>query len=223
MKVAVFSIAFFLIPVLGISQDTIIKYYNNNWLEKEVEFKKAKVIKKEYTNEDGSVTTDLLKSSDYSLISSTTRKDKQPYGVWITNNGKVTRKLNYNFKMDYINESCELRNPFKAESYLKDVESENYIAPVFSLEKGPALESIRKNITYPVYAIENELQGTIEVCFTISELGEIQNISILKSIHSLLDKEAARVVNEMKVESPAKLNNEAIPICVKIPITFSLE
>ena len=78
-------------------------------------------------------------------------------------------------------------------------------------------------LIYPTYAIENEIQGTVEVCFTINELGVKENLTIIKGVHYLLDKEAARVVNETKFETSAKLNEIPIPICIKMPITFRLE
>jgi hypothetical protein len=65
------------------SQDTTLRYYNNEWLEKEVDFKKAKIIEKKYRNTDGSVTSDILNANNLSLNRSYTYKDKEPYGIWI--------------------------------------------------------------------------------------------------------------------------------------------
>lgn len=35
-----FTVRKFLLPKLGLCQETIVKFYNNDWLEKEVEAKK---------------------------------------------------------------------------------------------------------------------------------------------------------------------------------------
>ena len=223
MKFSIYLVLLFLLPNQIYCQDTIVKYYNNDWLEKEVEAKKAKTIKKEYNNEDGSKTTQILKAKDLSIIRSYTIKDKQPYGIWTIQYGKGTKELDYNFDVKYIAENCEDKNPFKATSYIKDIEAEKYIAPKLEQNKDLTDDILSMKLIYPTYAIENEIQGTVEVCFTINELGVKENLTIIKGVHYLLDKEAARVVNETKFETSAKLNEIPIPICIKMPITFRLE
>lgn len=223
LKTILFNFALIVYSNQCYSQDTTLRYYNNKWLEKEVDFKKAKIIEKKYRNTDGSVTSDILNANDLSLNRSYTYKDKEPYGIWSIEYGKNIKKLNYNFDLVYANEKCEANNPFKASTYEEDIDSIKYIAPKLSTMHKRIADNLARNLIYPSYAVENEIQGTIEFCLKINELGEKEKLFITKSVDPVLDKESARVINELKIEAPAKYKDNPTTIYLKIPVTFTLE
>jgi len=54
--------------------------------------------------------------------------------------------------------------------------------------------------------------------------GSIQNVTILKSVHPLLDNEAIRVVNSIPNDKwkPGELEGKKVNVFYVVPITFTL-
>ncbi len=80
-----------------------------------------------------------------------------------------------------------------------------------------------KNIKYPRPCIDARISGVVYVEYIINEKGQITNAQVVRGAHSLLDKEALRVVNNMPDFDPGK--QRGIPVNVKftLPIRFTLE
>ena len=53
---------------------------------------------------------------------------------------------------------------------------------------------ISENISYPVIALENGIQGHVVVQFTVEKDGSLSDIVVLKPVDNALDKEAVRVI-----------------------------
>ncbi|NJO90546.1 MAG: energy transducer TonB [Chloroflexia bacterium] len=72
-------------------------------------------------------------------------------------------------------------------------------------------------------AAENGIQGKVFVQFSVNNIGELEDIKIVKGVHDLLDKEALRVVNLSPYWEPGF--QFAIPVKVQFtfPITFALQ
>lgn len=81
---------------------------------------------------------------------------------------------------------------------------------------------IALNIRYPIEAVTARIKGKVLVNFVISEEGEVTNISVLKSVHSLLDNEAVRVVRMMPKWEPGRMNGKPVKVSYIVPVTFQL-
>ena len=79
------------------------------------------------------------------------------------------------------------------------------------------------NVKYPVYAAENNIQGRVIASFVVERDGSIGDVTILKSVHPLLDKEAIRVIKMMPKWNPGMQKGEALRVKYTIPVTFRLE
>lgn len=85
-------------------------------------------------------------------------------------------------------------------------------------------EFIQKNVIYPEIPKRNNIQGTVFVNFSISDIdGSIQNINILRSPDEYLSEEAIRVVKLMPKWSITEIDGEKTSMSFNLPIKFSLK
>ena len=84
-------------------------------------------------------------------------------------------------------------------------------------------EWLSKNITYPVIAQENGIQGRVIVRFAVDCDGSITDVKVMTSVNPALDKEAVRVVKSMPRWKPGKQNGKTVKVRSTVPVTFSLQ
>lgn len=78
------------------------------------------------------------------------------------------------------------------------------------------------HVIYPMFALENCVQGTIEVAFKVNKAGEITYATVSKGIGADLDAEALRLIklSSGKWELPV---NYDVDFLVHVPMNFTLE
>jgi len=89
-----------------------------------------------------------------------------------------------------------------------------------------ALENyINNNIEYPQEAIDNNVEGTVFVMFTIDENGKVANAKSggATALGYGLEEEAVRVVNGMSNWTPGTNKGKKAKAWYTIPITYRLE
>jgi protein TonB len=79
-----------------------------------------------------------------------------------------------------------------------------------------------ENLRYPSLAVEQGIQGTVIVKFTVKADGTIDNVILIIGVHPSLDNEALRVVSMMPPWIPAQVNNENVSSYVQLPVQFKL-
>lgn len=79
---------------------------------------------------------------------------------------------------------------------------------------------LRENVKYPKECLSKGIGGVVVISFCINIYGHVTSVSVNKSINSLLDAEALRVVKAMPNWSPAYKNNQPIESWLKLPINF---
>lgn len=82
---------------------------------------------------------------------------------------------------------------------------------------------IAQNVKYPMLAVENGIQGKVYIRFVVDKEGNIDNIEVVKSVHSSIDKEAVRVVKNMPKWKPGNLNGKPVKVYYNLPINFLLK
>ena len=88
----------------------------------------------------------------------------------------------------------------------------------------PAMQTfLIKNITYPEQAKKDSITGKVFVQFIISETGKVTGPKVLKSVHPLLDAEAARVIGTMPDWKPGTVKGKAVKVAFTLPIMFALK
>ncbi len=61
---------------------------------------------------------------------------------------------------------------------------------------------IKENLKYPKAALENKIEGTVYVKYTISHLGKVVDAKVVSSLGYGCDKEAMRLVKLLKFKVP---------------------
>jgi TonB family protein len=83
-----------------------------------------------------------------------------------------------------------------------------------------ARKFIANNIQYPDEAVENGVNGTIRVKFTIEKDGSITNIQIVQKLGYGCDEEVIRVLKRMPKWTPAKLKGKFVKSYFTMPVSF---
>ena len=113
--------------------------------------------------------------------------------------------------------------PIKNSDFFKDNDSLAYKAPKISSGEETIYQFISKNIIYPSRAIEEGIQGTVYVQLMLTKEGAVENIVVKRGINILLDKEAIRVLRQLKFSSPPTINGQVYTFkCLALPIKYRL-
>ena len=84
------------------------------------------------------------------------------------------------------------------------------------------MKYIMENMKYPEQAMKEGIQGRVAVSFIVEKDGSISNVRPIHSVHTLLDKEAVRVVKSMPKWSPGKQHGKPVRVQLIVPIMFKL-
>ena len=84
------------------------------------------------------------------------------------------------------------------------------------------VEYLRDNLVYPKEAQDKSIEGRVFVCFVVKKDGSITEARISRSVNSLLDAEALRLVNGMPKWVPAQVGGKDVNSLYLLPLTFRL-
>ncbi len=77
-------------------------------------------------------------------------------------------------------------------------------------------------LVYPKYCRANRIIGTVDVVFTVSPEGNLENLNVVKTAHPLLDREAFSIVSSSPKWEPGYIDGEPVSVWYKFPIIFKL-
>lgn len=77
-------------------------------------------------------------------------------------------------------------------------------------------------VKYPKQAVENGIQGNVQVSFVISESGKVQDVKVTKSVDPLLDEEAVRVITASPDWKPGKVDGKKVKSEMTLYVEFRL-
>ncbi|MDH6307686.1 TonB family protein [Dysgonomonas sp. PFB1-18] len=98
----------------------------------------------------------------------------------------------------------------------------NIVAPQFPGGEESLYAFLKENIIYPPLLVKIEMEGDINILFTINKEGVVKNAEIAKGFDPLADNEVLRVVKAMPRWTPASKNGETIDIQQGLNVTFTL-
>ena len=203
-------------------QTSQTKYFNSEWLEKEVPENKAKFSQTITQNTDGTTTTDIKNLKKNEIVRSETFKGNEPYGIWKFRYGNGFKTIDYNFPLIYSDEKCNDSLPITTSDYFQNNDSLGYKAPKITTGELTIYQYLGKNIFYPARARENGIQGTVYLQLTLTAIGT-ENIVVKRGVDISLDKEAVRVLRELKFSSPPTFNGQTYVFkCLALPIKYKL-
>jgi len=82
---------------------------------------------------------------------------------------------------------------------------------------------IARHTNYPATAKENGIEGKVFIHFIIDEKGRVTNPKVIRSVDSLLDKEALKVISTLPNWKPGMNNGKPVKVRFTIPVTFKLQ
>lgn len=89
--------------------------------------------------------------------------------------------------------------------------------------KAELTKYLKKNLSYPQIAIDNNIQGNVVVKFVVSRTGEIKDVKVTRGVDPSLDEEAIRVVKSMPKWTPAEQRNKPCNSYFTLPVNFKLK
>jgi len=94
--------------------------------------------------------------------------------------------------------------------------------PEFNGGINALFDYIQKNVIYPEYENNNNIEGTVYVRFIVDRNGKIVKQTILKSVSGSInfDTEALKVINNMPNWIPGENNGEKVNVEYNLPIRF---
>ncbi len=89
----------------------------------------------------------------------------------------------------------------------------------------PNLETyIQDNIEYPQNAIDNSVEGTVQVQFAVDENGKVTNVSTIgNKLGYGLEEEAIKVVSNMPKWTPGQVKGKNVKTWRTLPISYQLQ
>ena len=84
------------------------------------------------------------------------------------------------------------------------------------------MEWLNYNVRYPSIAMEQGIQGRVDVQFVVNKEGRIEDVEAVFSPDASLAKEAVRVIKTMPRWIPAQQGSKPIRSRFKLPVNFSL-
>lgn len=82
---------------------------------------------------------------------------------------------------------------------------------------------LQRNIKYPSFALESEIEGVVMVNFVVGTDGSISKVHVTKGIKGGCDEEAARVVRNMPKWKPGRNAGIPVPVIYDVPVNFKIE
>jgi protein TonB len=83
-------------------------------------------------------------------------------------------------------------------------------------------EYISDSLVYPRKAFRKKTEGIVLVQITVTETGEVTNISIVKSLTKETDKEAIRLIRSMPKWRPGRKFGKDVSWTILVPVEFKL-
>lgn len=82
---------------------------------------------------------------------------------------------------------------------------------------------VNENIVYPEDAVKAKRQGRVDLKFTITKEGKVENVKVLRGTFKSLDEEALRVVKSSPQWKPGMMDGKAVSVTYTFPVVFKLK
>lgn len=141
-------------------------------------------------------------------------------GEW-TNN-KIDWKLsNTNrFVKEIVEEKSAVGQVYFDKGYDDQVFTAVEAMPEFPGGDRELVRYLNKNAKYPFSVLKNKIEGKVLVTFVVDRLGYLNNIQVVKSLDSILDKAAVYLVSKMPAWKPARQGGRAVSCRYTVPVEF---
>lgn len=92
--------------------------------------------------------------------------------------------------------------------------------PTFPGGEAKLMEFINTHRVYPPEAYKKGIQGRVTCWFIVNADGSVSNVSLLRSVNTLLNEEALRIFNLMPSWNPGRIDGIPVPVRVVRSVRF---
>ena len=89
------------------------------------------------------------------------------------------------------------------------------------------LDALKKDIVqaikYPEEAKKKNITGKVYVSFVVNKEGKVEDSKVERGVDPLLDKEALRVIKQLKTWTPGSQRGVKVKVMFTLPINFALD
>ena len=78
-------------------------------------------------------------------------------------------------------------------------------------------------VKYPQKAVDNGIQGTVNVSFIVEKDGSVTNVKVEKGVDELLDAEAVKVISASPKWSAGEIGRKKVRCRITVPVEFRLQ
>ncbi|MDR0333115.1 MAG: energy transducer TonB [Dysgonamonadaceae bacterium] len=136
--------------------------------------------------------------------------------------------LPINFQLVWSNESIDSGSQ-KTDYRQEEIRPGDFIFPVFF--KHPEfpggntamMQWLSKNMSYPITAQEDRVQGRVICSFVVEKDGSISDVEVINSVHPILDAAAVSTIMKMPLWSPGTQNGKPARVRITMPIVYRLQ
>lgn len=82
---------------------------------------------------------------------------------------------------------------------------------------------VYRYVKYPQSAVDQGIQGTVNVSFIIEKDGSVSNVKVAKGVDELLDAEAVKVITASPKWIPGEIGRRKVRCHVTVPVEFRLQ
>ena len=97
------------------------------------------------------------------------------------------------------------------------------IAPEYPGGVVALVSFLQQNLKYPEEAKEKEIQGRVIVQFTIETDGSVSDVSVLQSVHPLVDAQVVNAISSMTGWKPGMHEGKPVRVSYALPFRFRLQ
>ena len=95
--------------------------------------------------------------------------------------------------------------------------------PGFPGGQSALMQYLSNNVRYPVECEKGHIQGRVICSFIVETDGSISDVTVVRSVHRLLDAESIRVLRNMPKWTAGKLKDgTAVRVKYTVPISYKL-
>lgn len=140
----------------------------------------------------------------------------------------------YNFTQVLANNGNDiLFEPIQVTEKKHAIAHADDVVPYYDCDQKPAFsnsydiskfmnEWVYRLLKYPQSAVEQGIQGTVQVNFIIDKNGQVTDVTVVRGVHPLLDDEAVKVISASPKWKAARVRGEKVRSSLTIGVEFRL-
>jgi protein TonB len=151
---------------------------------------------------------------------------RPPAPIEAPNNAVIEQQnLDFDASLDLSEEMDVRREPPPPETSDEQKEEDESEEIFVAVEESPdcgGIQAVQKEVTYPDFARKAGIEGRVIVQFVVDEEGDVTRSKVTRDVHTLLDKEALRAIQELEC-TPGRQRGTPVKVRMSMPVVFRLK